>query len=63
MRIKILRDWNNCRAGREMEMPDGQANELIRRKIAEPLSEIECMAIAHSKAETAMLNTRPRKRG
>ena len=63
MRIEIIRDWNNCRKGRFMEVADGFGNELIRRKIAKPADDVECMAVSHSKAETAVLNRNPRKRG
>jgi hypothetical protein len=46
-----------------MEVPDGMANELIRRKIAMQLNEVECMEIDTSKYENAMLDRKPRKRG
>ena len=35
MRVRFLQNWLGCLEGRDYEIPDGQANILLRRKIVE----------------------------
>ena len=51
MRIRFLKMWHRIPVGAVREIPDGQANLLIKRRLAEP-SELEVAMIAPP--ETAM---------
>lgn len=39
MRLKLIRPWGRHREGEIIDPPDGQANEMVRRGIAEPVPE------------------------
>mgnify|MGYP001238886403 CR=1 FL=1 len=39
MRIRFLSRWRSYRAGQIAELPDGMADVLLRRRIAEPATD------------------------
>lgn len=39
MLVRMLRDWKRWRTGRILDVPDGQANVMLRRHICETVNE------------------------
>ena len=60
MKIRLRKHWGGYKPGRLFDMPDGQANVLLRRGVAEPCEEIE--TAERDEVETAARRPgRPRK--
>lgn len=39
MRVRLLKPWRNHRRGSVIEPPDGQANLMVLKRLAEPVEE------------------------
>lgn len=60
MKIRLLKHWNGYKPGKLFDMPDGQANLLLRRGVAELQDQIETPE--REEVETAARRPgRPRK--
>lgn len=60
MRIRLTAHWQGYKPGKEFDMPDGQANVLLRRRMAVLADEIEIAE--RDEAETAARRPgRPRR--
>jgi hypothetical protein len=63
MKVTLTQRWQGYSVGQVFNMPDGQANLLIRRGVAVPVEQVGTATIPPRKHETAMMEFKGRKRG
>ena len=63
MKVTLTQRWQGYQIGQVFNMPDGQANLLIRKGVAVPVEQIGMATIPQRNYETASMTYKGRKRG
>lgn len=62
MYVRMLREWRGIKRGRILDIPDGQANMMVRRGLAESSIGVGGSLTVDSPTEDHRVETAPMKR-